>query len=299
MTPTIPLTPPEKPPSYTMPKFSRWKCPCGFEGAWQDMMHHRQRRNRKPSCEGSPEPADAEALAARQQWEADGDAYRVSRNLEPRFGWVPVGYYDKAPDPPPPPAGRRSRRGKTAPAEEAEAEAGEEVEEGEPPEDEEEPDEEAIARRLYEARLSAAGIQPWGMSGAGAGGGGSIDLPVGWGLGGDDLPPGFSVQEPPESEVGPSKAGLSVQVPVAVHVMYDWARLHGWRAGDGGFGAFVIDCLLDYFETCWRKRLVIVDLDEYEEGRLAQGDDTQNLPPGAWPTPIQGQWVAVADREDD
>jgi len=66
----------------------------------------------------------------------------------------------------------------------------------------------------------------------------------------------------PLSPRDPSNLREAVSLPVQFRVYYDWAVGEGWSRGDGSFTAFVVDCLFNHFTECWKKRILIGDVDE-------------------------------------
>jgi hypothetical protein len=86
---------------------------------------------------------------------------------------------------------------------------------------------------------------------------------VGGSIGSTDLPPGdWQVEQPSQPQV--SQAREVVSLPWFVRGMYDWARAKGWYVGDGTISAFVGDCLIDHFTSCWGKAIVVVDRDQVQ-----------------------------------
>lgn len=54
----------------------------------------------------------------------------------------------------------------------------------------------------------------------------------------------------------------NVAVPVVLRLWYDWFRQNGWHQGDGGFGAFITDLVLDHIANCCGLAVVIVNRQE-------------------------------------
>ena len=79
--------------------------------------------------------------------------------------------------------------------------------------------------------------------------------------------------ETPEGVSVASQAKETVSLPVVVRVMYDWAKNQGWHQGDGTLSSFVTDVVLDHFENCWGKRIVVVDETQLSDGMDEDGDE--------------------------
>jgi len=61
-----------------------------------------------------------------------------------------------------------------------------------------------------------------------------------------------------------SEARETVMLPVVVRLIYDWARSQRWKQGNGTLSDFVTDVVVDHFEHCWGKKIVVVDREEVE-----------------------------------
>ncbi len=119
---------------------------------------------------------------------------------------------------------------------------------GLPPDD----DPEALARMLRRQLRDAQPVEP------------SDD-----GLSIYDLPPpgeGEYTVRGPDGETFISQAREVVVLPVAVRVIYDWARGLGWYEGDGSLSSFVTAMLLDHFRGCLGKIIVVANVSEVEIG---------------------------------
>lgn len=79
---------------------------------------------------------------------------------------------------------------------------------------------------------------------------------------GSVAPGEFSVE--PGAPVVPSQYRETVYLSAKARVIYDWARAHGWKRGDGSMSAFVLDVLTDHFEGCWGKQIVVVEKADME-----------------------------------
>lgn len=215
-------------------KDSIWRCPCGTETTWQEMLRHRRGWKKRPDCTGSITPVDppytpfemmqqklnkldstdAEAAAP------DDSAIPVSTPHHPALPEAPAKrkVYEYQPDP---------------------------AELSNPLDDPEE-----LARQF---NLSSKSVLDDTFA---------PDIGGGGGIGGGEMPPGDWHAEMPPVLPPPSQARETVSLPIIVRVMYDWAKSEGWKKGDGSLSSFVTDCLLDHFNNCWDKAVVVVDRQE-------------------------------------
>ena len=220
---------PEPEVKIPMHRTDRGRCPCGFEGSRGQIAAHRQGIKTRPQCQG---PID---------WH-----YRFHRDGPP-----------PAPPEPdvPPTASQPNSTPNLATPELPNDEMGGnggayDVDEAlnaaipyEWPGGAAAPaDPEALAAEMLRRRREVRGD-------GGNGHGGAVDLGE------------FSL----DPFIGPphiSAEKISVQLPVSILVMYDYAKNEGWNVGDGSLAAFITDCLLDHFHNCWGKAIVVVDREE-------------------------------------
>lgn len=233
-----------QPPPARPPAESRWRCPCGYEGLYQAVLGHRRGWRHRPQCAGKIRPLDPSLLYAGIS--PDGSAGGAGRS-EPEV-------VDTAEAPA---SGGLEGTGE-------EGDQGEELASGEL---EGTADPEELARRLNQSRQQEA------LAGA-------VEVPLDrelltLGLEGS-LPPGeWELETPPEA--GPvSQAREAVALPPVVRMMYDWARSQGWHAGDGSMSAFITDIVLDHWQNCWGKIIVVVDRKDLEDA--GSGSDQRGLP---------------------
>lgn len=88
------------------------------------------------------------------------------------------------------------------------------------------------------------------------------DLLVQGDFAGTVAPGEFTVE--PGLPVVPSQYRETVYLSAKARIVYDWARAHGWKRGDGSISAFVLDVLTDHFENCWGMQVVVVEKADME-----------------------------------
>ena len=229
-----------------------WRCPCGYEDNYRAMLGHRKGIKTHPACASGRiefvRGANGETEDVRLQpgqpgaveWpqaNPNSKASRVAPQDTPLTTDVQV-----EPDLPtsPQPAGPPGDDGPSL------ASAFDLKPDGDLGEDPEE-----MARQLNLEKAVEAVV---GRDGHAGGNGTNRSA---------DLPPGdLRVEQPDQPQI--SQAREVVSLPWFVRGMYDWARAKGWHVGDGTISAFVADCLIDHFTTCWGKAIVVVNRDDVQ-----------------------------------
>ncbi len=219
-----------------------WRCPCGVEGSFQDMaLRHRRGWKKRPACNGklecvypgTPKPP----LEAQVMTPPSAPARNAGSAHNADSAHREVSSVDGTQAPPKLEIGTVHFAEYRMPV----------------PGEEDPDDPEVIARRFNEQLL---GIAPPGEDG----GFGSFG-------GGDNLPPGDYRLEPPERELAPSSDRISVQLPIAVRVYFDFARTElGWHRGDGSLSAFIADVVEAHFVECWGCRVGLIKMEELGVG---------------------------------
>jgi len=59
-----------------------------------------------------------------------------------------------------------------------------------------------------------------------------------------------------------SEDRVTVGLPIALRIYYDWARQRGWFEGDGSFAAFITAVMLDYFRNVLGIALAVVNRED-------------------------------------
>lgn len=205
---------------------SIWGCPCGWTGRYNSLVGHRKGYKKRPACAGK--------------------IFAVTGPMAP-----------PAPEPEPSEDG------------------GGDGDDGEPPpprsrawdyDDDELPDDPEAAAAIL---LAQSGIGGNGNGHSNGNGNGhalvdNSDLLAGYGA----MPSAainvseFSVD--PATAITPSSYREVVFLSAKCRVIYDWARAHGWRRGDGSMSSFVLDVMTDHFENCWGKQIVVVEKGDVE-----------------------------------
>ncbi len=212
---------------------SRWRCPCGYEGNWDEFRGHRKGYKNREECHGKGvkvwEPElDAEGrIVTETPKQADSETQEASQIQTPELGLpqsppeseltsedrIPLRVYEYL--------GTEDAESLPAPHE----------------------DPEIIARRLSE-QLNLSAPEDIG------------------GNGHHELIEGDFVEQPAVGPPSLSPVKQTIEVPPVILVWYNWARDQGWFQGDGTISAFVTDCLLDHFRHCWGYRIVVVSEEE-------------------------------------
>jgi hypothetical protein len=79
-----------------------------------------------------------------------------------------------------------------------------------------------------------------------------------------DIPEGEFMLKAPD---GTPQVGMNreqITLPIVFRIYYDYFRAEGWNQGDGSFGAWVGDCLIDHIVNCCQLSVVVVNRKELE-----------------------------------